>query len=412
MKHLPLMCLALLCLLLTNCKKEETPVKPDIDPKITAFTDTLTTLYKASVLPGFAITVVKDGAIHYQQAFGHANVEKDVKYTNETNQPIGSISKTFIGVALMKAIEQGHFTLETNINDILPFEVNNPYTPDRPIQIKHLVTHTSGFEDSEEIYDLQYYIKTGANVLLPASQIILDLGIAINDGIPLGDYLTAIFSADGPLYDEDHFLEEGPGKVYAYSNIAASLAGYLIEVKTGKSYAAYVKEYILGPLNMKNTGYDRSLLIQDKLSTLYVAKEYPFPEYAHPSYPDGFLNTSNEALSLFLLEMMKGANGKGTILSIESYKTLFQIQSPDGMDADEIHGVFWDLPDNGRISHNGADPGVITFLSFDPMTNTGHIMMTNINDDGLGTELGVDRAVTFGDFFKVLNTVRAFEQAE
>lgn len=409
MKKLPLMCLALLCLLFTNCKKEVNIIAPTIDPKIAAFTDTLTALHHASELPGFAVTVVKDGKINYQQAFGQANVEKNIKYTNETNQPIGSISKTFIGLALMKAIEQGHFDLETNINDILPFEVNNPHN-DTPIQIKHLVTHTAGFEDSGENYELLYYIKKGENVLLPTSQVILDLGIEMNDGYPLGTYLEAVYTPTGALYDEDNFLEEGPGKVYEYSNICSSLAAYLIEVKTGKSYAEFVKSHILTPLNMTNTGYNRSQLEQDKLATLYVSKAYPLPEYGHSSYPDGFLNTSNIELSNYLLEMMKAANGNGTLLSKESYQILFNRQSPAGMEVDEIHAVFWELTDNGRIEHNGADPGVVAFLSFDPMTNTGHQIMVNINESGLGQDLGVNGQIAFGQFFEILNVVRDFEK--
>lgn len=409
MKKSPLMCLALLCLLFTNCKKDVNPVKPTIDPKITAFTQQLTDLYDASELPGFAVTVIKDGTINYQQAFGLANVEKNIDYTNETAQPIGSISKTFIGVALMKAIEQGHFTLETEINDILPFEVANPHNT-APIKIEHLVTHTAGLEDSDDTYELQHYIKEGENILLPSAQVILDFGVEVSNGYDLGDYLQAVYSEDGLLYDEDTFLEEGPGETYEYSNIGASLAAYLIEVKTGKRYADFVKEYIFDPLNMQNTGYNRSLLTQEKLANLYIGKEYPLPEYSHSSYPDGFVNTSNEMLSKFLMEMMKGAAGNGTLLSIESYKTLFKRQSPEGMEEGEIHGVFWDLTDDGRIEHNGADPGVIAFLSFDPATNTAHQVITNINESGLGGPLGVDGQISFGQFFEVLNAVRAFEK--
>ncbi len=409
MKYSPLMCLVLLCLLCTNCKKNISIIEPPIDPKTTAFTQQLTDLYDASELPGFAVTVIKEGAINYQQAFGLANVEKGIDYTNQTTQPIGSISKTFIGVALMKAIEQGHFTLETAINDILPFDMANPYNT-APITIKHLVTHTAGLEDSDETYELQYYIKEGENMLLPSAQVILDFGVVVGKGHALGDYLQAVYSETGPLFDEDTFLEEGPGKTYEYSNIGASLAAYLIEVKTGMSYADFVKQNIFDPLNMTNTGYDRNQSNQDKLASLYIGKAYPLPEYGHSSYPDGFVNTSNEMLSKYLLEMMKGAAGNGTLLSKESYQTLFQRQSPEGMEAGEIHGVFWDLTDAGRIEHNGADPGVIAFLSFDPATNTAHQVMANINEGGIGEPLGVDGQISFGQFFEILNAVRTFEK--
>ncbi len=410
MKYSPLMCLALLCLLLTNCKKNTSVIEPPVEsPEKIAFTNKLNDLYEASELPGFAVTVLKEGKIDYQKAFGLANVEKSIDYTNQTTQPIGSISKTFIGVALMKAIEQGHFTLETNINDILPFEMANPHNT-TPIKVKHLVTHTAGLEDSEETYELQYYLKEDANMLLLSAQVILDFGVTVSNGHDLGDYLHAVYAEDGALFDEDTFLEEGPGQTYEYSNIGASLAAYLIEVKTGKKYADFVKSNIFDPLNMTNTGYDRSLLNQEKLANLYIGKAYPLPEYSHSSYPDGFVNTSNEMLSKFLLEMMQGAAGNGTLLSKESYQILFQRQSPEGMEAGEIHSVFWDLTDDGRIEHNGADPGVIAFLSFDPATNTAHQVIANINEGGLGGPLGVDGQVAFGQFFEILNAVRAFEK--
>ncbi len=409
MKNLPLMYLAMLCLLFTNCEKTIGPIDGPLNPKIIGFTQKLTDLYDASELPGFAVTVIKDGKINYQKAFGLANVEKNIDYTNETAQPIGSISKTFIGVALMKAIEQGHFTLETEINDILPFEVANPHNT-APIKVKHLVTHTAGLEDSDETYELQYYIKEGANMLLPTAQVILDFGVEVSNGHNLGDYLQAVYSEDGPLFDEDTFLEEGPGETYEYSNIGASLAAYLIEVKTGMPYADFVKQTIFEPLNMTNTGYDRTQSNQDKLASLYIGKAYPLPEYSHSSYPDGFVNTSNEMLSKYLMEMMKGAAGNGTLLSKESYQTLFERHSPEGMDEGEVHGVFWDLTDDGRIEHNGADPGVIAFLSFDPVNNTAHQVMANINEGGLGEPLGVDGKVSFEQFFEILDAVRAFEK--
>ena len=123
MKSLPLMLLALLCLFLPSCWDDVNDPRPEEEPENIAFSDTLDAFHTNSVLPGFAVTVVKKGKVDFQEAFGYADIANQVKYTNRTIQPLGSISKTFIGVALMKAIEQGHFTLETPINDILPFPV-------------------------------------------------------------------------------------------------------------------------------------------------------------------------------------------------------------------------------------------------------------------------------------------------
>jgi CubicO group peptidase (beta-lactamase class C family) len=102
----------------------------------------LTELYKKSNLPGFSLSIVDNNNILYQKCFGFANKETQIPYSNKTIQPIASISKTFIAVSVMKAIEMGYFTMETNINDILPFQVVNPHFPDESLKIKHLVTHT------------------------------------------------------------------------------------------------------------------------------------------------------------------------------------------------------------------------------------------------------------------------------
>ena len=151
---------------------------------------------------------------------------------------------------------------------------------------------------------------------------------------------------------------------------------------------------------------------QDKLATLYASKEYPFPEYSHPSYADGFISTSNEDMGLYLIEMIKGAKGEGSILCEESYKILFKRKSPFHIELDEegeVHAVFWDLLPEGRIEHSGGDPGTLSLLSFDPVRNTGYFMMSNINEGGFGEGLGVDGWTSFEQLFTILGEVQEFE---
>ncbi|NOK63985.1 MAG: hypothetical protein GFH27_549325n127 [Chloroflexi bacterium AL-W] len=69
---------------------------------------------------------------------------------------IASISKVVTSVALMQAVEEGQFGLDDDINTLLPFEVNNPQVEGEVIIPRHLVTHTSGIVDNEEVYDASY----------------------------------------------------------------------------------------------------------------------------------------------------------------------------------------------------------------------------------------------------------------
>ncbi len=397
--------LALFCLLFINCAKDN---DNPIDPAVTELTDKLTTIANTASLPGFSVTVIKNNEIAFQKSFGLANVSQQKKYTNQTTQPIGSVSKTFIGVALMKAIEQGHFTLSTEINDILPFPIVNPHNPNIPILIKHLVTHTSSFEDSDVAYDLNYYILEGEDIVTPAAKLLLSFGIQVGTGMSLKNYIKACYSPDGVFYDVDNFNEAAPGTNYEYSNITASLAAYLIEIKTGQSYASFVKEFIFNPLNMNNSAFEIGLVDQNKAATLYLSKNHPLPRYSSPSYPDGFLNTSSEELGFYLLEMIKGHTGNGTILSKESFQTLFTLQSAQGVPISESHGVFWGIG-NGRIEHDGSDAGVDAQLSFDSTTSKGYLILTNIDTD-YGDDLDIDTNLIENDLRKVLNLVRDFEK--
>jgi CubicO group peptidase (beta-lactamase class C family) len=214
-------------------------------------------LSKNMLMAGFAVTVVKKDKILYQNAFGQADVAKNTPYTSQTLQPIASISKTFIGVALMKAIEQGHFTLETPINDVLPFKIKNPNAPNSIIRIKHLAVHTSGLTDNETTYFKNHSILAGENTTsVEAKRMVNELGFGTNGTVLLlKDFLEAYYTERGRFYNKINFAATEAGAAYSYSNIGAALAAYLIEVKTGKTFPDYCADNIFKPLGMANTSW-------------------------------------------------------------------------------------------------------------------------------------------------------------
>ncbi|MDG2450017.1 MAG: serine hydrolase, partial [Saprospiraceae bacterium] len=94
------------------------------------FTSNIQSIYGDSLLTGFGIGVIKNGKIAFLEGFGLANIKQEKSYTPHTIQNIGSVSKLIIGVAVVKAIEMGLFNLDSNINDLLPFEVSHRYLKD------------------------------------------------------------------------------------------------------------------------------------------------------------------------------------------------------------------------------------------------------------------------------------------
>jgi CubicO group peptidase (beta-lactamase class C family) len=65
----------------------------------------LSKIYKESNFPGFAIAIIKDDSILFSKGYGFADIKLKVPYTIETIQPVASVSKTFVALALMKCVE-------------------------------------------------------------------------------------------------------------------------------------------------------------------------------------------------------------------------------------------------------------------------------------------------------------------
>ncbi|MDB5202993.1 MAG: CubicO group peptidase beta-lactamase class family [Ferruginibacter sp.] len=365
--------------------------------------DFLKNIQANSKLPGFAVAVVKKDAILFSKAYGYADKKKKTPYTPETIQPVGSVSKTFIALALMQGVEKGWFTMETPVNDILPFKVINPNFPTEPIRIKHLVTHTSGLLDNEVCYS-----KTYTASKKPSAE--------------MNNFLKGYYTPGGTYYDTANFSHTAPGKKYVYSNIASALAAYIVEIKAKVSFPAYCATNIFNPLRMTDSHwlYDESKA--GKYATLYevnrqeqaiykdlVNSDGSVKNYSCVTYPDGSLKTSLNDLTKYLGAMIKGYSGEGVLLTKPSYDKLFMKQfTPQNMPAtmdprEPNRAVFWSYNRKGRIGHTGSDIGIAAFISFDPVTKTGRVVMIN-------TELeGMDNITVIEAFVNLMKGLDNFE---
>jgi CubicO group peptidase (beta-lactamase class C family) len=354
----------------------------------------LKALQATSNIPGFAVAIIKNDSVVFSKGYGYSNVSKKILFTAETVIPIASISKTFIGLALMKAVDQGYFTLETNINDILPFKVINPAYPKSIIRIKHLVTHTSGLIDNDSIYKLSYSASNRPSTELKV-------------------FLRSYYCPGGSRYTLSNFSDNEPGAQFSYSNIATALAAYLIEVKSKMPFYEYTARYIFEPLHMNDTHWfadtgriPNTSLYQapqnsDPVCQRLINADSTLKPYTNITYPDGQLFTNVKDLSTYLIAMIRGySEGKG-LLTNESFQTLFRKQfgennTPEGLDPTEPNrAVFWIYDPRGRITHSGLNYGLTTFISFDPQTKIGQVLLFNTafdrenNKDAMETSLNI-----------------------
>jgi CubicO group peptidase (beta-lactamase class C family) len=364
----------------TNSTKENLAVKDSLTTELEEIKD-------KKNIAGFSASIVNENGILYNKGFGYSNVETQKELTKNTIQNIASISKTLIGISLFKAQEMGKLELDDPINKYLPFQVVNPSHPNIPITIRHLSTHTSTIMDSDNFWENTYILKKKDH---PKSVSVFGYMKPPDYKTSLANFLESLLTDKGKLYIPDNFSKEKPGEKFSYSNLGATLCALVIESATKISYDQFTQENILNPLEMENSGWSRKSVDSTQISKLYGNYESVLADYSILSYPDGGLLTTSTDLSKLLTEFIKGYTGKGTLLSKESYKMLFEnqlseSQMPKGTDAN--FGIFLDFSkgfmedDFETIGHSGGDPGVVAGMFFNPETGLGRILILNTDSD-------------------------------
>lgn len=325
---------------------------------------------KAKIV-GVGAAIIVDKRVAWTKGYGFADKEHGRPFTADTVMNIGSISKTITGAALMHAVQEGKLSLDQDINGLLPFKVVNPYFPDQAITLRQLATHTSSITDRGSAYAKAYHFGRDSPQ-------------------PLGDFLAGYFAANGKDYSRDNFLDAKPGTHREYSNIAAALAGHIVEIAVGERLDAYTRRIFFGPLGMRNTGWFLSDIEPTNHSTLYIAQGLPVPIqlYGLTTYPDGGLRTSVADLSRFFVALLNEGDYQGTrILDKASVAEMLRFQydatnKPDNVNLggeDSVNsGIFWASKyDVTRIGHNGADPGIVTMMLSNLAKDVGVVVFFN-----------------------------------
>lgn len=381
----------LFLLLLYSCTKKGKTHSSEFVMTQKELTEQLTKISKQTDFNGFGVAIVNENEVLYQNGFGIAGLDPKQKYDENTVQNIASVSKTFIGIAVLKAQELGKLQLDDPINKYLSFEVINPYYPDIPITIRQLTTHTSSINDNE------VYMKKTI-VLNDTINLKQNLGIDIlptkfnppEAKITLEAFLQNTLDFKGKWYLKDVFLDKKPGEIYNYSNVGATLAALVLEKATGISYDKFTTEHILKPLKMNASGWSFDSINFSKCTHTFQDKRTTYPFYSLNTYPDGGLLTTSKDMGSYIRELLKGYLGKGTLLNKENYQEYFrpQLQAKNFIDRDTSEygdyniGITMTIFPSGNFGHFGGDPGLFSVILFDKKKKTARYYIINTNPSG------------------------------
>lgn len=132
----------LFCSALAAAEAEQAPLSdsPARSAQKRALDESITKRMNDAGIVGAAAAVIVDRKVVWLEGWGYANQSSRTPFTPETVINVGSISKTVTGAALMRAVQDGKLSLDTNVNAYLPFPVVNPFFPDAAITLRQLGT--------------------------------------------------------------------------------------------------------------------------------------------------------------------------------------------------------------------------------------------------------------------------------
>jgi CubicO group peptidase (beta-lactamase class C family) len=353
-----------------------------------SLTAELEVLRKQGHFTGFGVAIVNNKGALYQHGFGFANAQAQKAYDLHTIQSIASVSKTMVGLALLKAQELGLLNLDDPISKYLPFPVVNPAFPQVPITLRHLATHTSSIRDNDFYLSKNYYLKPGQNMTgLPLAFEDEQTFIPADSAVTLPVFLKNVLTPQGKWFQAKGFLARRPGELYEYSNVGAALAAYIVELVSKQPFPDFTARYLTRPLRMQDSGWRFADVAFARYSRLYQSPTVPLPYYGLTTYPDGGFISSVADLSQYLRELIRGYQGQGTLLRPASYRELFRPQLAAGNFEHRNErnpysesynvGIFMGFGYTGFIGHTGGDPGVVALLFFDPKSGIGRLLLLN-----------------------------------
>jgi CubicO group peptidase (beta-lactamase class C family) len=311
-------------------------------------------------IPGAGFVFVQDGRVVMSRGYGLANVATRRSSSPEsTIWRIGSISKVVTATAVMTLVDQRKVDLDAPVTRYVN-RVTIPKTYPEPVTVRHLLTHTAGFDE-----------------IRPGTQAETSEGV-----LPFARFLNGKLIRVRP-----------PGKVIAYSTYGITLAGELVEEVSGETFEGYLKRHIFEPLGMTRS----SITVPNEMAgDLAIGYEYeadslvPQPWEWYHTTPASSVNATVADMARFLLAHLgRGAAGSARILSEKSGREMQRQQitmDPHipgyclGFNEDFVGGL-------RVIEHGGNVAGFSSLMVMIPEARAGFFVVNHLEGSSLRDNL-------------------------
>jgi len=312
-------------------------------------------------IPGVSVGIVRDQNLIWNKGYGYSNLEKRRSADADTLYSICSISKLFTSIGIMQLRDANKLTLRDSVGDYLDwFDITQTYDDSGPITIESLLTHSSGLPRES---DFPYW--GGPDFPFPTRQQMIEK-----------------LKTQSTLYPAQRH--------YQYSNLALSLAGEIVQERSGQEYQAYIEANILDPLGLSSTRtYYPEKLRGDELAIGYTGmgrsgtREPVNPFFTRGITPAAGLTSSVNDLARFASWQFRLLEEGG--VEVLDANTLREMHRVHWIDDDEgwMFGLgfeIWRVGDIAVVGHGGGCPGYITNFLMTAKDKIAVVVLTNAGD--------------------------------
>jgi len=315
----------------------------------------LTNNLKDRGVPGAAWAVVTPHGVTRQETWGHTSLRGTKQIAEDTIFCIRSVSKSFTSLAVLIAVQEGLLDLDTPISEYLPgFTVNSRYdkNPEDIITLRHMLAHWASFSHDPPF------------------------GIDADRADYFQVYIDRI---------SDTWLRFPVGYRHEYSNYGYDLAAYILEQRSGKTLAEFVRGRVFAPLGMRDSTFDLNVAQLREYRAVGHKGETELPVKFPETASGGAYSSVRDMAKYAMFHINNGVVDGRRLLSDELMKQYHSIQfARDDQKTGYTLGLIREpVGSTFSLYHEGGGRGYGSHLMLYPEIGLGAVLLTNREYHGL-----------------------------
>ena len=304
-------------------------------------------------LPAVSVALVDGAETVWARGFGFARPEDSVPATARTVYRVGSVSKLFTDIAIMRLVERGRIDLDAPVTRYVPeLRPRDPFGT--PITLRQLMAHRSGLVREPPVGN--YFDPTEPSL----------------------EATVRSLASTSLIYEPETRIK--------YSNAGIAVVGHVIERLEREPFARYLEREVLRPLSMAGSSFEPTPAVEERLATAwmwtYDGRTFTAPTFQLGMAPAGSMYSTVGDLARFtsaLFAIHRGA--PGGILRPETLREMWtpQFAAPGERSGFGIGFALSELDGDRRVGHGGAIYGFATELAALPDRELGAVVVTTVD---------------------------------